>query len=95
MTVKITEECIFCGKCEPVCPNNAIFELEEIYAADPLLCNECVGFHTEEACMNECEVDAVITDPDNRETEIELIARAKKLHPEKNFGEDFKSRFRN
>ena len=26
MALKITEECINCGACEPVCPNNAIYE---------------------------------------------------------------------
>jgi ferredoxin len=26
MSLKITEECINCGACEPECPNNAIYE---------------------------------------------------------------------
>ena len=26
MAIKITEECINCGACEPECPNNAIYE---------------------------------------------------------------------
>lgn len=26
MAIKITEECISCGACEPECPNNAIYE---------------------------------------------------------------------
>jgi ferredoxin len=26
MSIKITEECINCGACEPECPNNAIYE---------------------------------------------------------------------
>ena len=26
MAIKITEECIGCGACEPECPNNAIYE---------------------------------------------------------------------
>jgi ferredoxin len=26
MALKITEECINCGACEPECPNNAIYE---------------------------------------------------------------------
>ena len=26
MTLKITDECINCDVCEPLCPNNAIFE---------------------------------------------------------------------
>lgn len=26
MSIKITDECINCGACEPECPNNAIYE---------------------------------------------------------------------
>ena len=26
MAIKITEDCILCGACEPECPNNAIYE---------------------------------------------------------------------
>jgi len=26
MSIKITEDCINCGACEPECPNNAIYE---------------------------------------------------------------------
>ena len=29
MAIKITEECINCGACEPECPNNAIYEAGE------------------------------------------------------------------
>ena len=30
MAIKITEECINCGACEPECPVEAIFEEEEV-----------------------------------------------------------------
>ena len=29
MAIKITDECINCGACEPECPNNAIYETSE------------------------------------------------------------------
>lgn len=29
MAIKITDECINCGACEPECPNNAIYEPAE------------------------------------------------------------------
>ncbi|WP_372800441.1 4Fe-4S dicluster domain-containing protein [Lutibacter sp.] len=29
MAIKITDECINCGACEPECPNNAIYEAGE------------------------------------------------------------------
>ncbi|HWP59175.1 MAG TPA: YfhL family 4Fe-4S dicluster ferredoxin [Candidatus Acidoferrales bacterium] len=90
----ITNDCINCGACEPECPNNAISQGENLYVIDPLLCTECVGFHDYEACAAVCPVDCCVTDPNNIETEEALIARARALHPEVNFGEQFESRFR-
>ena len=31
MAIKITEDCINCGACEPECPNNAIYEADEVW----------------------------------------------------------------
>jgi ferredoxin len=40
MAIKITEECINCGACEPECPNNAIYEAGAAWAiADGNNCN--------------------------------------------------------
>ena len=94
MATMITNECINCGACEPECPNNAISQAEEIYVIDPLLCTECVGFHDYEACAAVCPVDCCVPDPNNIETEDVLIARARALHQDVNFGEAFESRFR-
>lgn len=94
MATTITEECINCGACEPECPNEAISEGESIYIIDPNLCTECVGFHDEEACAAVCPVDCCIPDPANLESEEVLLARAKQIHPEKEIGENFPSRFR-
>lgn len=94
MATMITNECINCGACEPECPNNAITQGDEIYVIDPLLCTECVGFHDYEACAAVCPVDCCVTDPNNVETEAALIARARTLHQDVNFSENFESRFR-
>src|SRR5690242_8678022 len=94
MATMITSECINCGACEPECPNNAISQSEELYVIDPLLCTECVGFHDYEACAAVCPVDCCVTDPNNVENEAELIARAKAIHQEVAFPENFESRFR-
>jgi Fe-S-cluster-containing hydrogenase component 2 len=94
MSTMITSECINCGACEPECPNNAISQGDDIYVIDPLLCTECVGFHDYEACAAVCPVDCCVTDPNNVETEEALIARARDLHPEVQFGDAFESRFR-
>lgn len=94
MATMITNDCINCGACEPECPNNAISQGDPVYVIDPQLCTECVGFHDYEACAAVCPVDVCVTDPNNIETEEALIARARALHPEVQFGENFQSRFR-
>jgi 4Fe-4S binding domain len=94
MATMITSECINCGACEPECPNNAISQGDPVYVIDPLLCTECVGFHDYEACAAVCPVDCCVTDPNNIETEDALIARARSLHQDVDFGESFQSRFR-
>src|SRR5262245_16677853 len=94
MATMITSDCINCGACEPECPNNAISQGDPVYVIDPKLCTECVGFHDYEACAAVCPVDVCVTDPNNIETEEALIARARAIHPETDFGENFQSRFR-
>ncbi len=94
MATMITGDCINCGACEPECPNNAISQGDPVYKIDPLLCTECVGFHDYEACAAVCPVDVCVTDPNNIESEEVLIARARALHPETDFGANFQSRFR-
>ena len=94
MATMITNDCINCGACEPECPNNAISQGETIFVIDPMLCTECVGFHDYEACAAVCPVDCCVTDPNNIETEEVLIKRARALHPETHFDDNFESRFR-
>ena len=94
MATMITNECINCGACEPECPNNAISQGDPVFVIDPLLCTECVGFHDYEACAAVCPVDVCVTDPNNIETEAALMERARMLHPETSFPENFESRFR-
>jgi len=94
MATMITNDCINCGACEPECPNNAISQGETIFVIDPMLCTECVGFHDYEACAAVCPVDCCVTDPNNIETEEALIARARALHPDTRFDDNFESRFR-
>jgi ferredoxin len=94
MSTLITDECINCGACEPECPNKAISMGEDLYVIEPELCTECVGFHDEEQCASVCPVDCCLPDPDREEEEDVLIGRAKRIHPKKDFGKDFPSRFR-
>ena len=94
MATMITSDCINCGACEPECPNNAISQGDPVFVIDPILCTECVGFHDYEACAAVCPVDCCVTDPNNIETEEALIARARVLHQDVDFGDNYQSRFR-
>jgi ferredoxin len=110
MATMITNECINCGACEPECPNTAIYQggvqwdaldgtkhpaiANEIFYIVPEKCTECVGFYDHEACAAVCPVDCCVPNPEIPESEDVLIARARQIHPEKELGADFPSRFR-
>ncbi len=72
MALLITDECINCDVCEPECPNDAIYQGEEIYVIDGSRCTECVGHYERQQCVDVCPVDCIIVDPDNQETESQL-----------------------
>ena len=72
MAIKITEECINSGACQPECPNNAISQGEEIYVIDPNLCTQCIGHYDEPQCQQVCPVDCIPLDPAHPESEDEL-----------------------
>jgi ferredoxin len=85
MATHITNECINCGACEAECPNAAIHEGDEIYVIEADLCTECVGFHNEEQCQAVCPVSCCVPDPNNLESEEQLVAKARRIHPDKSF----------
>lgn len=72
MALIITDECINCDVCEPECPNEAIYQGDNIYVIDPLKCTECVGHYNEPQCQQVCPVDCIPLDPAHLETEEEL-----------------------
>ncbi|HNI63872.1 MAG TPA: YfhL family 4Fe-4S dicluster ferredoxin [Agitococcus sp.] len=75
MALMITNECINCDVCEPVCPNDAIFQGPEIYEIDPGLCTECVGHFDEPQCQTVCPVSCIPLDPRHVETKDQLLAK--------------------
>lgn len=79
MSLKITGECINCDVCEPVCPNNAIYPGELIYAIDPALCTECVGHFDTPQCVQVCPVDCIPKDPAHEETPEQLAEKSRRL----------------
>jgi ferredoxin len=109
MSTMITAECINCGACEPECPNTAIYEggvawenhgaahaalQQDVYYIVPEKCTECVGFFDQEQCAAVCPVDCCVPNPDDPETQEQLLAKARIIHPEREFTPDAPSRFR-
>lgn len=79
MALRITESCVNCDVCEPVCPNRAIAQGEAVYVIDPSLCTECVGHHDEPQCVVVCPVECIDPDPLHPETEPQLLAKLRGL----------------
>ena len=82
MALMITDECINCDVCEPVCPNQAIYQGEVIYEIDPDRCTECVGHFEEPQCRTVCPVDCIPVHPDHVESEDVLMLRFRRLQEE-------------
>lgn len=83
MALFITEECTSCGACETECPNQAISEGDPVYVINPDLCTECVGFFADPQCVAACPVDCIVPHPEFKEDHEALLAKFKRLHPEK------------
>jgi ferredoxin len=75
MALKITDQCINCDVCEPVCPNTAISLGSEIYEIAPSHCTECVGHFDVPQCVEVCPVECIILDPQHPETNDQLLAK--------------------
>ena len=92
MSTMITAECINCGACEPECPNTAIYEGGVPWNGDggshPALAAD-VYYIVPEKCT-ECGVP----NPDDPETEEQLLTKARRIHPDQEFPPDSPSRFR-
>ena len=81
MAMKIVDECISCGACEPECPNEAIAAEDPIYIIDADKCTECVGAEDEPQCQLVCpEEDCIVPNPDFPETEEELQQKYEMLN---------------
>lgn len=83
MALKITDECINCDVCEPVCPNDAIYMGKTIYEIHPDLCTECVGHFDEPQCQLFCPVDCIPKDENHPETPEALLLKSNRLKQQK------------
>ncbi|WP_047534217.1 YfhL family 4Fe-4S dicluster ferredoxin [Methylotenera sp. N17] len=79
MALMITDECINCDVCEPVCPNEAISQGPEIYVIHPQLCTECVGHFEQPQCVEVCPIDCIPLNPDVVETKAELLEKYQRI----------------
>lgn len=79
MALIITDECINCDVCEPVCPNTAIYQGDMIYEIHRDKCTECVGHFAEPQCVSVCPVNCIIKDANHPETEEQLMEKYKQL----------------
>ena len=79
MSLMITDDCINCDVCEPVCPNEAIYQGQEIYEINPDLCTECVGHFATPQCVDICPIDCIPLNPDIVETKEELLEKYHQL----------------
>jgi ferredoxin len=84
MSLKITDQCVNCDVCEPVCPNKAISLGSEYYEIAPDLCTECIGHHDEPQCVVVCPVECIIVDPQHAESPEQLRAKYQRLTGEEN-----------
>lgn len=79
MALYITDECINCDVCEPECPNDAIYQGEEIYEINPDLCTECVGHFETSQCVEVCPVECILVDPAHTEDRDQLQLKYERL----------------
>jgi ferredoxin len=79
MSLRITELCVNCDVCEPVCPNRAISQGPEYYLIAAELCTECVGHHDTPQCLEVCPVECIEPDPDHPEAHETLLAKYVRL----------------
>ena len=75
MALTITDECINCDVCEPVCPNQAIYEKPDRYYINSDLCTECVGHFDTPQCVEICPVACIPKDPNKIESADSLYEK--------------------
>ena len=58
MAMKVNDECIACGACEPECPREAITEGDDTYIIDAAKCTECAE-EGSPLCVDVCPSEAI------------------------------------
>ncbi len=62
MALEIIETCVNCYACEPLCPNQAIYQASPHFLIDPDKCTECAGDFEDAQCAAICPIEGAILD---------------------------------
>lgn len=62
MALEIIESCVNCWACEPLCPNDAIYEAKPHFLIDEMKCTECEGDYHLPQCATICPIEGAILD---------------------------------
>ena len=62
MAFEIIESCVNCYACEPLCPNQAIYQASPHFRIDPDKCTECIGDFEDAQCASICPIEGAILD---------------------------------
>ena len=62
MALEIVASCVNCYACEPLCPNQAIFQASPHFLIDPVKCTECLGDFDDAQCASICPIECAIVD---------------------------------
>lgn len=62
MAFEIIESCVNCYACEPLCPNQAIYEAQPHFMIAAEKCTECIGDFMDAQCVSICPIEGAILD---------------------------------
>ena len=62
MAFEIIESCVNCYACEPLCPNDAIYQASPHFLINPDKCTECIGDYMDAQCASICPIEGAILD---------------------------------
>lgn len=62
MAFEIIESCVNCYACEPLCPNQAIYEATPHFMIAAEKCTECIGDFMDAQCVSICPIEGAILD---------------------------------
>lgn len=79
MALLITDLCVNCDVCAPICPNGAISQGSTIYDIDPSRCTQCIGHFDEPQCVIVCPVECIELDPAHAESAAALLNKYHRL----------------